>query len=164
MYLPAIGRAIRIRSATIAEPFKDGALQYLDPLSHHDGGSTHTLESEEPCARDLTCWVVVAKAVDPALGHSWAVIWLDKAAYRVRKIELYDQAGTLNRTLLYDHYRLHVNRHWRADRLSVADHRTGRTITFVSENHALATGLVGFGHDIFARPSALHRATGAIDD
>lgn len=158
LYLPALDRAKRIRSPNGWGPLIGSELAYLDPLSQYLGSYAYKWQRDETCAGGLDCWVLEATPVDETAGLARHVLWIDKAAYRVHKIDLHGRAGALQRSLSFADYRRHLGRHWRAGRLSVVDRKTGMTTIFTFHNYAFATGLTDLDRDTIARAGVRERA------
>lgn len=164
LYLPALRRGKHIRARGGRGTILPAELSYLDPLAEPGAGTSYRWERDEICADGLDCWVLEARPADASVGQARHLVWIDKAAYRVRKIELYDRAGMLHMSFAFADYELHRGRHWRPAKLSVVSHRTGTSTVFTFENYAFATGLTDLGRDTIARIAAPKRAVGGRYD
>ena len=66
---------------------------------------------------------------------------MDKAHYRVWKIQFYDRKRSLLKTLTSGGYRKYVDKYWRADRMFMVNHQTGKSTKLLMTNYKFRTGL-----------------------
>ena len=66
---------------------------------------------------------------------------MDKTMYQPIRIEFYDRKNALLKTLDYWDYNLHLDKYWRADRMEMVNHQTGKETTLNWENYRFQTGL-----------------------
>ena len=92
--------------------------------------------------------------VDEKSGYTRQLVWYDQAEYRVLKVDFYDRKNELLKTLTYHDYRQYLDRFWRADRMEMVNHQTGKSTTLTWESYDFRTGLVDRDFD----QSSLQRA------
>jgi outer membrane lipoprotein-sorting protein len=140
LYLPALRRVKRIASANKSGPFVGSEFAYEDLTSQEiaryryrwlrdemlDGRATHVQE-ESPAY--------------PHSGYSRRIVWLDQAMLQPLKVEFYDRRNALLKTLTFDGYTEYLDRHWRAARLNMENHRTGKRTALVWKQYRFRTGL-----------------------
>ena len=66
---------------------------------------------------------------------------MDKEHYRVLKIDFYDRKNDLLKTLTYHGYKQYLDKFWRAAKMSMVNHQTGKSTDLMWENYEFATGL-----------------------
>ena len=79
---------------------------------------------------------------DPKSGYKRQIVWYNQTkGYRLEKIEFYDRKNALLKTLTYKDYKLHLNKHWRANELYMVNHQTEKSTRLLFEDYSFKTGL-----------------------
>ena len=140
LYLPALKRVKRIASSNKSGPFMGSEFSYED-LSSQEVEKYHYkyLRDENFDGRDH--FVVEYDPVDPKSGYSRQEVWLDKAEYRVWKIDFYDRKGDLLKTLALSDYSQYLDQYWRADSWAMENHQTGKSTLLEFSNWKFQNGL-----------------------
>ncbi|WP_347329902.1 outer membrane lipoprotein-sorting protein [Marinimicrobium locisalis] len=126
LYLPALKRVKRISSSNKAGPFMGSEFAFEDLSSQEVEKYTYKyLRDEGFDGRDH--FVVERIPVDPKSGYSRQEVWFDKEEYRVWKIDFYDRKGELLKTLSASDYNQYLDQYWRAERLAMVNHQTGKS-------------------------------------
>lgn len=86
-------------------------------------------------------FVVEQDPVDKNSGYTRRVVWVDKAEYRIQKIDFYDRKNMLLKTLTYTNYQQYLNQYWRADTMSMVNHQNGKSTELQWSNYAFKVGL-----------------------
>ena len=94
----------------------------------------------EPCGA-MTCDVVERTPRYEHSGYTKQVSWVDQDVYQVRQVEFYDRRGDLLKTLTLEDYRLYADQYWRAQRLAMVNHQTGKETDLVYADYAFGLGL-----------------------
>ena len=143
LYLPALKRVKRISSENKSGSFVGSEFAYEDLSSQEVEKYAHRWLADEPCpgAPELTCWVSERSPVDKNSGYSREQAWLDQQQYRVWKIDYYDRKDTLLKTLTFADYREYLGQFWRAHRMSMVNHQTGKSTDLSFDDFAFRTGL-----------------------
>ena len=68
-------------------------------------------------------------------------MWLDKDEYRVRKIDYYDRKSQLLKTLTPTEYKQYLGKYWRADKMLMVNHQTGKSTELTWSNFKFKNGL-----------------------
>ncbi len=126
LYLPAIKRVKRISSANKSGPFMGSEFSYEDLASQEVEKYNYEYVREEQCV-NMPCYVVDRYPVDPHSGYKKQRLWIDKAEYRIMKIDYYDRKDSLLKTLTMSDYKLFLGRYWRAQHMYMENHQTGKT-------------------------------------
>ena len=141
LYLPALKRVKRISSRNKSGSFVGSEFSYEDIASQEVEKYTYKyLRDEKLTGRD--CFVIERYPVDKKnSGYTRQVIWMDKEAYRVWKIDYYDRKNTLLKTLTASDYRPYKNQFWRAHKMEMINHQNGKSTILEWTNFHFGTGL-----------------------
>jgi outer membrane lipoprotein-sorting protein len=140
LYLPALKRVKRIASSNKAGPFMGSEFSYEDIASQEIEKYSYNYLRDETL-NGLDCFVVEYDPVDPKSGYKRQIVWMDKAEYRVHKIDFYDRKDTLLKTLTYEDYNQYMNKFWRSNRLVMINHLTGKKTELVFADWEFQTEL-----------------------
>ena len=80
---------------------------------------------------------------DKNSGYKRRIVWVDKAEYRIHKIDFYDRKNSLLKTLSYTDYELYLSKYWRANTMSMVNHQSGKTTELQWSNYDFKVGLDG---------------------
>ena len=139
LYLPALKRVKRISSNNKSGPFMGSEFAYEDIASQEVEKYTYKyLRDEEYEGND--CFVIERYPVDKKSGYTRQVVWLDKAAYRVQKVDYYDRKNDLLKTLTPKSYKQYLDKYWRPDEMNMVNHQTGKSTTLVWNNYKFGNG------------------------
>ena len=140
LFLPALKRVKRIASSNKAGPFMGSEFSYEDIASQEIEKYTYNYLRDEKLG-DIDCFVVEFFPTDKKSGYSYQLVWIDKDEYRLQQIEFYDRKKALLKTLNYAEYNLHLDRFWRADKLVMINHQTGKSTELLFSGWQMDTGL-----------------------
>jgi outer membrane lipoprotein-sorting protein len=141
LYLPALARVKRISSANKSGSFVGSEFAYEDLSSQEVEKYTYKWIEDTTCGDGLDCWVFERYPVDKYSGYTRQVVWMDKEAYRVHKIDYYDRKNDPLKTLTFEDYRQYLDHYWRSKVLNMVNHQTGKSTTLTSEGIEFRTGL-----------------------
>ena len=140
LYLPALKRVKRINSKNKSGPFMGSEFAYEDIASQEVEKYTYKwLRDEAIGGREA--FVIERYPTYEHSGYTSQTVWIDKDIYRPLKVEYYDRKGALLKTLTLHDYQLYLDKFWRADRMEMVNHQTGKTTTLLHSNYRFATGL-----------------------
>ena len=140
LYLPALRRVKRISSSNKSGPFMGSEFAYEDISSQEVEKYTYTF-LEETTFDGQPAFLVERVPVDEKSGYTRQLVWYDQAEYRVLKVDFYDRKNELLKTLTYHGYQQYVDQFWRADRMEMVNHQTGKSTTLTWADYAFGTGL-----------------------
>jgi outer membrane lipoprotein-sorting protein len=140
LYLPALRRVKRISSANKSGPFMGSEFAYED-LSGQEVDKYHYRWLRDETYNDVDCFVTERVPVYENSGYTREVVWIDKAEYRVLKVEFYDRKNALLKTLTAKNYEKYLNHYWRAMELVMVNHQTGKMTRLAYDNYRFRTGL-----------------------
>lgn len=139
LYLPALKRVKRIASSNKSGPFMGSEFAYEDLASQEVEKYRYRYVREETLD-GVPCFVQERVPVDENSGYTTQMVWLDTAEYRPIKIEFYDRKEALLKTLTFHDYRRYRERFWRADRMEMVNHQTGKTTTLQWRDYRFGNG------------------------
>ncbi|NTS76835.1 outer membrane lipoprotein-sorting protein [Catenovulum sp. SM1970] len=143
LYLPALKRVKRISSRNKSGPFMGSEFAYEDMSSFEVEKYDYKFLRDEACPvqPELTCYVVESNPKDKFSGYSKTIVWIDHKEYRMFKAEYYDKKKDLLKTLESSEYKLYLDKYWRAHKLSMVNHQTGKSTVLLTDNIRFNTGL-----------------------
>lgn len=136
LYLPALKRVKRIASNNKSGPFMGSEFAYEDLSSQEVEKYTWKFLREEGGN-----FVVERVPNYQKSGYKRMVLWIDKQHYRTMKTEFYDRKDSLLKTLTLSGYQQYKNKFWRADRMEMINHQTGKSTVLEWTNYKFGTGL-----------------------
>jgi len=140
LYLPALKRVKRISSVNKSGPFVGSEFAFEDFTSLELNKFDYEYLRSEACD-ELTCDVVERLPRYEHSGYTRQVTWIDQEVFQVRKVEFYDRRGDLLKTLVFDDYRAYEDSYWRAHRLAMTNHQTGKSTDLIYSDYEFKSGL-----------------------
>lgn len=140
LYLPAIKRVKKITSKNRSGPFLSSEFSFEDLTPQEVDKYSYELLRTAPCKAGV-CYVLQRIAKDEHTGYSKQEQWLDTKRLLTQKIEYFDRRGELLKTLDVADYQLFAEQHWRALRLVMSNHQSGKSTELRWHNYRFATGL-----------------------
>jgi len=141
LYLPALKRVKRINSRNKSGSFMGSEFAYEDIASQEVEKYSYKHLREEK-HQGLDCFVGESYPVDKKnSGYSKRISWVDKAEYRLLKVEFYDRKNSLLKTLTVTGYKQYLDTYWRADSMQMVNHQTGKSTSLLWQNYQFQTGL-----------------------
>ncbi|WP_343221736.1 outer membrane lipoprotein-sorting protein [Pseudoalteromonas sp. MMG022] len=140
LYLPALKRVKRISSSNKSGPFMGSEFAYEDLSSFEVQKYTYNYLGEEE-ANGLQSHKIEQFPVDENSGYKRRIVWIDKEAYRIQKIEFYDRKDTLLKTLTYSGYNKYIEGFWRPDNAKMVNHQSGKSTVLEFYNYQFREGL-----------------------
>ncbi len=139
LYLPALRRIKRIATNNKSGPFMGSEFAYEDISSQEVEKYTYRFLREEVV--DGTPAFVIERIPRYAhSGYTRQVVWLDAAEYRVLRIDYYDRKDDLLKTYRADEYRQYLGGLWRAHRMEMVNHQTGKSTIIVWSDFRFKNG------------------------
>lgn len=133
LYLPALKRVKRISTSNKSGPFMGSEFAYEDLSSQEVEKYTYKYLESETVASSKG-HVIERYPVDDNSGYSRQIVWVDEPHWRIHKIEYYDRKGELLKTLTYHDYKRYSNDKWRADKMLMVNHQSGKKTTLTWSN------------------------------
>ncbi|MDX1503934.1 MAG: outer membrane lipoprotein-sorting protein [Thermoanaerobaculia bacterium] len=140
LYLPAVRRVKRISSVNRSGPFVGSEFAFEDFTAHELGKFSYRHLREERCG-DLLCDVIERTPRYEHSGYSRQEAWIDRTDRQVRRVEFFDRRDALLKTLILSDYRRYPEGFWRAHRLSMQNHRSGKSTELLYSDYRFGRGL-----------------------
>jgi len=140
LYLPALKRVKRISGNNRSGSFMASEFTYEDLSPPEIERYSYRLLREEGYA-DQDCYVLERTPKEANSGYSRMIVWMDKDQYRIQKVDYYDRANRLLKTLTVSNYDKHLDRFWRAKTLEIQNVQTGAATTLIRSSIAFQNGL-----------------------
>lgn len=139
LYLPALKRVKRISSNNKSGPFMGSEFAYEDLSSQEPEKYTYRYLRDETL-NGIDCFVVERDPVDENSGYSVQLVWIDKAEYRPMKVDYYDRKDSHLKTLTFHDYQQYLGQYWRADRMEMVNHQTGKSTVLKFHDYSFRNG------------------------
>ncbi len=140
LYLPALKRVKRISSSNKSGPFMGSEFAYED-ISSQEVEKYNYKFIKNDVYNGRPVFVVERFPRYENSGYTRMITWLDKKTYRPLKIDFYDRKNALLKTLTYHDYKQYKGKYWRADRMEMVNHITGKSTTLLWKNYKFGNGL-----------------------
>jgi len=140
LYLPAVKRVKRISSSNKSGSFVGSEFAYEDLTSQEVEKYDYKYIKDE-AINGLDCFVNERYPLYENSGYTRQVTWLDKAEYRIQKVDFYDRKGALLKTLTYHGYQQYLGKYWRADKMVIVNHQSGKSTDLFWSKYKFRTGL-----------------------
>ena len=139
LFLPALKRVKRISSANKSGPFVGSEFAFEDFTITELNKFTYAYNGEEELDGEMMDVVERFPRYEKS-GYTKQKSWIDQTIYQARKLEFYDRRGELLKTLILSDFR-EYDGIWRAHKLSMVNHRTGKETDLVYDAYEFKTGL-----------------------
>ena len=140
LYLPALKRVKRIASSNKSGPFMGSEFAYEDLASQEIEKYAYRYVKDDEIDGQAT-FVIERDQVDENSGYKRQLVWIDKAEYRPLKIEFYDRKDSLLKTLVFSDYQQYLDQYWRAERMYMENHQTGKSTLLTWKTYEFRVGL-----------------------
>jgi len=140
IFLPALKRVKRIASRNKSGPFMGSEFAFEDLSSFEINKYSYKYLKDEN-VNDEDCFVVESVPVSEFSGYTRQIMWIDQSLYRIQKIEFYDRKNVLIKTLNFQQYKLHLDKYWRAMKMSMVNNQNGKSTDLITNELTFKTGL-----------------------
>ncbi|MEM7011263.1 MAG: outer membrane lipoprotein-sorting protein [Verrucomicrobiota bacterium] len=140
LYLPALKRVKRISSVNKSGPFVGSEFAFED-LTAQELGKYDYKYIEEGEAGGLKCDVIQRIPKYEHSGYTKQIAWVDQSDHQVRKIEFYDRKDSKLKTLEFLEYKKYNGKFWRAQKMTMINHQTGKSTDLVYGDYKFSVGL-----------------------
>lgn len=140
LYLPALKRVKRITSKNKSGPFMGSEFAYEDLSSQEIEKYTYKYLRDETID-GVECFVIERLPSYQHSGYTRQEAWINKEEYRPEKIVFYDRKNSLLKTLTYSGYRQYLDKYWRADKMHMINHQTGKSTLLIWSDYQFGVGL-----------------------
>ncbi len=140
LYLPALKRVKRIASVNKSGPFLGSEFSFED-LSSFEVEKFDYEYLRDDVHNGEAVFVVKYTPLYEYSGYKYEEVWIDKAEYRMQRIDYFDRKGSPLKTLLYNDYKQYLDQYWRASQLVVKNEQTGKMTTLDWNDYQFRAGL-----------------------
>lgn len=140
LYLPALKRVKRLSSGDVSGSFMGSEFAYEDLSSQEVEQYTYMYLCRDT-ANGVESFVVERYPINPESGYSKSIVWIDTVEYRVQRIDYFDRSHALLKTFTATNYHQYQGRYWRAHRMEMFNHKTGKSATLEWSDIILGAGL-----------------------
>ena len=140
LYLPALKRVKRISSRNKSGSFMGSEFSFEDFTSFEVEKYDYKYLKDETI-NGVECWVVEQSPKDKFSGYKRRIVWVDKTEYRSQKVDFYDRKDTLLKTLSFSEYNQYVEKFWRASKLEMVNHQSGKSTVLSWTDYKFQSGL-----------------------
>lgn len=141
LYLPALKRVKRISSRNKSGSFMGSEFAYEDISSQEIEKYTYKWIRDEKYEGN-DCFVFERYPVDKKnSGYTRQTVWMDKAEYRVLKVEYFDRKQSHLKTLTMKNYKKYLDKYWRANEMNMINHQNGKSTKLVWSGYKFQVGL-----------------------
>jgi hypothetical protein len=152
LYLPSLKRVKRISSVNKSGPFVGSELAFEDFTALELEKFSYQHLGKEPCG-ELTCDVIERIPRYEHSGYSRQKAWIDQEVFQVRQVEFFDRKSALLKTLKLEDYKQYDGGYWRAHKLSMVNHVTGKStdLTYTAYTFGLEVDEADFSRGALQR-------------
>jgi outer membrane lipoprotein-sorting protein len=140
IYLPALKRVKRISSSNKSGPFMGSEFAYED-ISSFEIPKYSYLYLHDEMLDGNDCYVLELRPQYKHSGYTKSHVWVDKAEYRIQKVDYYDRKNSLLKIQRYLDYQLYLEKYWRAHTVTMDNQQNGKSTTLHWQNFQFRTGL-----------------------
>jgi len=140
IFLPALKRVKRISSSNKSGPFMGSEFAYED-MSSFEIPKYSYLYLRDEMLGEQDCFVLEIRPQYKHSGYTKSHIWIDKAEYRVQRIDFYDRKDALLKIQKFSDYQLYLDQYWRAHTMTMENQQNGKSTTLKWSNYKFRTGL-----------------------
>jgi len=140
IFLPALKRVKRISSSNKSGPFMGSEFAYEDISSFEVPKYSYKYLRDE-MLDGMDCFVLELRPQYKHSGYTKSHIWMDKAEYRIQKIDFYDRKDSLLKIQRFTDYKLYLDKYWRAHTQTMENQQNGKSTTLYWSDFQFKTGL-----------------------
>ncbi len=140
LYLPALKRVKRINSKNKSGPFMGSEFAYEDLASQEVEKYSYKYIRDEQL-NGIDCFVMERYPAYEHSGYTRQLAWVNKDRYVAEKIEFYDRKNDLLKTLINSDYQQYLGQYWRANKMSMENHQTGKSTLLTWQDYQFKNGL-----------------------
>ncbi len=140
LYLPALRRTKRIAESGRSAAFMGSEFSYEDLVPMRVEQFTYRFVRADT-HEDESVFVVERRPRYEGSGYSRQEMWVDTTAYKVLRVDSWDERGRATRMLVLSEHELDVDGRWRPRRAVMRDLRSDRATELLWSEYRIATGL-----------------------
>lgn len=139
LYLPAVSKTRRISSSGRSGSFVGSEFAYEDMADFEVNKYTYEWIKDAACPTSGTCHVV-DRFPKQSSGYSSQRIWVSTKDNRIQAVQYFDRRKAHLKTLTITGYKKYNGKYWRASKMTMVNHLTGKSTTLTWKNHKFNVG------------------------
>ena len=140
IFLPALKRVKRISSSNKSGPFMGSEFSYED-ISSFEVDKYNYVYLRDEVLKGQECFVLETRPLYKHSGYTKSTVWIDKAEYRIQKIDFYDRKDSLLKIQHFSDYQQYLGQYWRAHMMTMENQQNGKSTTLKWSDYKFQTGL-----------------------
>lgn len=140
LYLPSLAKVRRISSSGRSGSFVGSEFAFEDMVDQEIDKFDHTWVADEPCPDSGMCYVIDRRPRDSS-GYSLQRVWFDMENLRIQQVKYFDRRGANLKTLRISGYKLYNGEYWRASKMVMENHLTGKSTELIWDNYKFNVGV-----------------------
>ena len=143
LFIPEDEMIKRISSRNKSGPFFGSEFAYEDFTAQELNKYKYKYLRQEACPNvpELTCDVVERYPQYERSGYARQIGWVDTTDFQNRKIEFYNRADSLIKSLDFLDYKQYEGKFWRPHLMKMVNHQTGKSTDLVYGPYSFDNGL-----------------------
>lgn len=140
LFLPALKRVKRISSKNKSGPFMGSEFAFEDISSQEVDKYDYTYLGDESID-GIAVHKIEAVPAYKYSGYTRLINYIDTERLVPIKTEFFDRKNAPLKTLIVSDYEQHLGKYWRAGKMEMQNHQTGKSTTLSWSNYVFQTGL-----------------------
>ncbi|PJE32009.1 outer membrane lipoprotein-sorting protein [Pseudooceanicola antarcticus] len=140
LYLPAVSKVRRISSSGRSGSFVGSEFAYEDMSDQDVDKYTYNWVADGSCPGGGRCHIV-DRFPRGASAYSYERVWIEQSRKLIQKVEYYDRRKAHLKTMLISGYRKHNGKYWRAAKMEMSNHLTGKGTTLTWDGFTFDRGV-----------------------
>jgi len=140
LYLPALKRVKRISSKNKSGPFMGSEFAFEDISSQEVEKYDYTYLGDET-VNGVNTHKVEAVPTYKFSGYTRLINYIDTERLVPVKVEYFDRKNSALKTLTVSEYEQHLGKYWRAGKMEMENHQTGKRTILTWSDYEFQTGL-----------------------
>ena len=140
LYLPALKRVKSISASKQSGSFMGSEFSYEDMGAVEVEKFDHRYLGNEPCG-EYDCLILERVPTNKDSGYSRQLVWLDREELRSVQVQYFDRREQLFKTMISEDYEKYLDRIWRAGKITMTNHLTGKDTTLLWSGYEFGTDL-----------------------
>jgi len=140
LFLPALKRVKRISSKNKSGPFMGSEFAFEDISSQEVEKYSYTYLGDETINGVLAHKVEAVPAYKHS-GYTRLINYIDTDRLVPVKVEYFDRKNSALKTLIVSEYEQHLGKYWRAGKMEMENHQTGKRTILTWSDYKFQTGL-----------------------
>lgn len=139
LYLPAVSKTRRISSSGRSGSFVGSEFAYEDMTDFEVDKFTYNWVQDTACPTSGSCHVI-DRFPKESSGYTYQRIYVSTGNNRIQAVQYFDRRKAHLKTLTITGYKKYSGKYWRASKMVMVNHLTGKSTTLKWNKHVFNTG------------------------